>query len=742
MERINARLQPFLPLTQETFAIVVKIAIIIFATVAIFSQDLAIVFNDALQNELTSYTLAIPLLLIYIIYRKRKMLRAAIPFATSNPIKKPTYITEVIGALLCLLAFLLFWHGSSTFTPLEYHLISLPLFVAGLILIIFNTKTLILLAFPIAFFVFLTPPPLQIVSEIGSILSTFASEAAYNILKALGLPVTLATQYEAPLIILNKPESQPFTFAIEIACSGIYSLIGFTIFAVFVAYIARETAWKKATVFLTGFPLIYALNIFRIIIIVLIGYEYGTEAATQVFHLLGGWVLIFLGTLILLFLSEKIWKIQIFATNTKAMPCLSCNPNTRNEESFCSTCGRILKHVDINFSKLDLAKIVVLFISLILVLNLQVPVFALTEGPGQVLLQSPGSEHAATAQIFPQILDHDLQFIYRDKKFEETALQDAALVYAYTPLNEYGRMIWVALEVGSSRSTWHSWESSVIIWPQKLGNPPRATQLDLRDVQLLQNPPIVGRFFAFQQTNSSMAQVVLYWYENALFKTGETTEQKYVKISLIAYTDNPENIYQLEEELLPFGTAIVNHWQPIKTWSQIALIISKNADKLITIPITLIFGVFLLYALQRRKEKKANNNAYKKLSKINRQLIDAVHQAAKTTTPTLNNITITYKNMTEKTIRKETLRQRLIEVEKTGIIKRDIVSRQDEPIQVWKTDITFASKNLYPKIVKQLNVILFSIQRKLGHDALRNAKNVLLRRLLHRASKQDSLNTE
>lgn len=37
---------------------------------------------------------------------------------------------------------LLYWHGSYTFTPLEYHILTLPIFAAGLTLILFNPQTL------------------------------------------------------------------------------------------------------------------------------------------------------------------------------------------------------------------------------------------------------------------------------------------------------------------------------------------------------------------------------------------------------------------------------------------------------------------------------------------------------------------------------------------------------------------------------------------------------------------------
>ena len=329
--------------------------------------------------------------------------------------------------------------------------------------------------------------------------------------------------------------------------------------------------------FLTGFPLIYALNITRIITIVLIGYQYGMETATQAFHLFGGWILIFLGTLLLLFLSEKIWKIQIFSKKSRTVPCPKCSQSLEN---FCLACGRLLKSMDIKISRRDLFKITALLVSISLIMLLEVPVFALTEGPTEVIIQSHGSEHAVT-QVLPEIPEYTLQFIYRDERFEEIAGQDAALIYAYILTNGSETNIWVTIEIAGTRSSIHPWEVCLIKWPQTHGRQPRVTQLDLRDVQLLQNPPIIGRYFAFQETESKIIQVILYWYENAIFNTGSDLQKEYAKIILIAYTNNPEDISKIEQQLLPFGEAIANYWQPIKTWSRIALEIAQSGITLI-----------------------------------------------------------------------------------------------------------------------------------------------------------------
>ena len=94
-----------------------------------------------------------------------------------------------------------------------------------------------------------------------------------------------------------------------------------------------------------------------------------------------------------------------------------------------------------------------------------------------------------------------------------------------------------------------------------------------------------------------------------------------------------------------------------------------------------------MYTLERRKQRKANTNAYQKLSEPNRQIIDAVQKTEKTTLPTLNNIAKTYRKTTKKSIRKKRLLQKLLELEKTGLIESRIANKQDEPIQTWRTQI-------------------------------------------------------
>jgi len=637
-----------------------------------------------------------PFIISYLIYRKRKILRAVVTFKTPNQGKKGKHLSTIVGLLLFITSFFLYWWGSYTFTPLEYRMLALPISVAGCILILFNAQTLKQLGFPIAILFLLVPPSDPIIYSVGASLSALSSEAAFNILKTFGFPVSFSTGYGTPIILITQQSGTILSFAVDIACSGIYSLIGFLIFGTFIAYIARTKLWKKAAIFITSLPLIYLLNITRITTVVILGYYYGIELAMRTFHLLGGWTLIFIGTLIMLTLSEKIFRIQFFTKNIRTATCNYCSENQRNIQHLCPACGKLLKPMHIQLSKQDLSKITALLITAILISSFiapQMPIFAMTQGPAEVIIQSPSGEEVST-QILPEVSGYTVRFVARDERFEEIAQQEASLTYAYIPTDESEQTIWVTIEIARTQSVLHRWELCLR----------GVTILSFRDVQLLQNPPITARYFAFQDdVASNFTQIILYWYEKALFKTGSSTEQKHVKTSLIAFTNNPENIFSIEDQLLPFGKAISNYWQPIKTWAQITLTISQHGAVLMAITATLLATTLMYQAIKTQKEKKSNLKVYNKLAlEEEKRLLQAAHQAAQKRKPTGNEITSHYQKLARKPIELELLFKKLNDAEEAGLIKREITNREDEPTLTWKTQISFPKSSIIKKSIEKV----------------------------------------
>jgi len=674
----------FTQLNRNSLFLTAKILVLAGLTIALFSQDLAILFNDALQNETTSYMLLIPIIFAYLIYRKRKMLKATVTVDNSNEPKETRHIPLLCGALLTITAILLYWHGSYTFTPLENHMLTLPIFVGGLTLILFNAQTLRQLAFPIAYLAFLIPPPSEILYAFGSTLSALSSEIPNAIINAFGIPSTINAEYvNAPTIILTRPDGSLLEFTVDITCSGIYSLIGFTIFAVFTAYVIRDKVWKKLSIILLGIPLIYTLNIIRITTILMLGYYFGETLALEIFHLTGSLILIFIGTILLLIIAEKLFKAQVF--RSVQLECPKCNPKVKNENEFCMECGRILKSFSIKINKFDVAKMAIVSFTVVLLLSIQAPVFALTKATPIIVTNTPYGPQAST-EILPQIPEYNLFFYYRDTEFEEKAKQDMSLVYMYLPRNETYEPVFVAIEIASTRSSLHRWETCLITWPLSKGYQPRVTQLELKDIKLNENPPILGRYFAFTYKDTNETQVVLYWYETTIFTINQTSQQKNVKLSLIAYP-SPEDLSNIEFQLTKIAKVIVNYWQQVKTWSQITMIISQNGATLAAISSAILMAIILVYAFQVKRQRETNTKAYSKLSKIHQQIIDAVKKTGEKTTPTLKNIRTTYEETVGNKISNTNLKKKLTELEKIGLVKHAIANINDEPLLIWKAQI-------------------------------------------------------
>jgi exosortase len=681
-------------LTANRASLLVKVGSIFAAVLIPYHQDFALLANEATTSEIASHALLIPFMLTYIIYRRRKVLRAVTPLENAST-ERTELITEIVGALLCFLAFVLYWRASYTFYPLEYHLVSLPIFVSGCILLIFNLETLKALAFPIALLLFLIPPPMETIQIFGAQLSFLSSQIAFWALKVLRLPVEFSTQYGNPAIILEKTPTA-VTFNVDVACSGVYSLIAFTLVAFFIAYLVKGPISKKASMFFIGLPMVYALNILRIIIIVLIGFLLGEQIAMTIFHVFSGWILASAGTLVLLSVSEKILKIPIITAKSNPTQCISCKKNLENRENFCFSCGKILKHANIRLSQRDASKIAALLLGLSVIIPLNVPIFTLTKEQPQIITQSPEGDQVSTA-ILPEIYGYELKFGRRVTKYEKLTHQDAFLVYYYIPNQNSSRRVEVVVEIAPAFDSVHSWEVCLLFYPQAQGLQPTVAVLDQRGVRLLQNPPIEARFFAFPSTDSAGYKVVLYWWVRGVFDTGFGAKSEYMKVSLMAYFYDPDECTEVEDKiLLPIAKAAVDHLEPVSEWPWIFVVIAAEGKRIIA-AITVLLAAILAYQVYRiREQRESNLKAYNKLKlKDEKLVLSAVHRANKKGKPAGKDIASVYQKLAGKPIEQDALHEKLNLAEEAGFVKREVASVEDEPVITWKSLIRFPGEQLF-----------------------------------------------
>ena len=483
----------------------------------IYGGDFWILANEAFQNQALSHLLILPFLVGFLFYLQKDVVKATLLVGRNSQRKSMKYFDEILGLVFCLVAFLIYWYGSQTFYPLEYHIFSLPFFVVGVILILFNVQALIKLIFPILFLLFLVPLPATFISTIGGGLANLNTTVSYSILKTAGFPITLSSSYGAPTILMTSASGQPLGFSIDVACSGLYSIVAFAMFATFLAFISKTSFFKKFLLFALGFFVFVTLNIFRVIGIVTVGYGFGEEAALFL-HSFAGMLLIFIGMLLILVFSDKVLKVKMIAKPEEQQPCPKCkkSPSFIN---FCQNCGRFKDTACEIISKEHFAKLLLLLLGCSLaVLSISAPTFATTNN--SIELSSAGNL-VASSNVFPDVFGYTLDFLYRDVEYEKVAAQDSSLVYSYIPENMSEPTVYAVVGVSSSISNLHNWEVCFVTWQTAHGQYPLVDVYDSREIQLLHDPLLVAKFFVFDSPNN-YTQVTLYWYEKASFKTGLT----------------------------------------------------------------------------------------------------------------------------------------------------------------------------------------------------------------------------
>jgi len=676
---------------RNDYLAILAAALIILTILVVYWQDLSIIANEALQSESLSHILLVPPLMAYLLYQKRHSIEASVSLKKlQEKIRGPQRIVsldEIIGLTLCLSAFMLYWYGSYTFYPVEYHLASLPLLVGGMSLIIFNRKALIILIFPILFLIFLVPLPSTITYTAGALLADFNTQASYTILRAVGLPVALSSVYGSPTIVLNTAAGQSISFAVDLACSGIYSLTAFTMFAAFLAYIIRGSIFRKTVLFALGFVMLALLNIVRISSIVFIGHQFGEEIAMTLFHTLTGWLLIFIGILLLLLTAEKLLHLEIFSGSSTSFSCSECTTARNSMQSFCQNCGRFFNSQRINISQRTVTKIVALLLGCIIVtVSINAPVLAFAGG------EAVTSQNWQTSTaILPESSRHNLRPLGRDLDYERIAQQDASLLWAYVPLNSSDSTIYVLVGIADSITNLHSWEVCMVTWQTAQGKPPLVSVLDSRDVQILEDPPIIGRYFVFRNppsnagASANYTQVTLYWFETVLYNSGTTIQRKYARISLITIASKQDNYQDLEEELLIFGQSIAAHWEPLKQQSLVSLGVPLIQYLLAG---TIIFAVLLGIAQYTKEQRKRRNNlkVFESFASPEEKLVVKTLRKLREETKetTLEAIHSALNVANDTTIKSETVEGILNTLEKNGMVKKDIANIQNHPKLIWK----------------------------------------------------------
>jgi len=233
--------------------------------------------------------LFVPLVAGYIVWQRREQLLAI-------PVVANWWGLALVlwGAIQLMVATL----GAELFLARTAFWISL----VGSILLLFGSRMLRALVFPLLLLAFMIPIPAIIFNQITLPLQFLASGIAELALGLLGVPVFREGN------ILELPSQR---LSVVEACSGIRSLLSLSFLALVYGYFFDPKAWMRWILLAVSVPIAILVNAMRVTLTGVIG-EYSRKLADGVFHAIEGWVMFILALTILIIVHRfvaRAWAV-------------------------------------------------------------------------------------------------------------------------------------------------------------------------------------------------------------------------------------------------------------------------------------------------------------------------------------------------------------------------------------------------------------------------------------------------
>jgi exosortase len=216
---------------------------------------------------------------------------------------------------------------SSTFWLQRIDLLTLPIFVAGMVTLLFGIRRTWSLKAPIAFLLLAWPVPYT--AFLGGAIGAF-TELTARLVAALTrvVPIARASASDDTLFVVGSG-AHAFSVSIGSACAGVNGLVGFLLVGTALLYVVRGPVLRRLIWLGAGLALVFALNALRIAAILAVGAGFGQAAALEVLHPVAGLVVFNIGVLAMIALVPRFGLHFLAWPRAKADPDANPNPVRR-----------------------------------------------------------------------------------------------------------------------------------------------------------------------------------------------------------------------------------------------------------------------------------------------------------------------------------------------------------------------------------------------------------------------------
>jgi len=243
------------------------------------------VYKRLMEGE--SYYTHAPLVpLVSLIIAMLLIRHTSIPVRPSLRWGVPVLVAFLLGHMLACLARVNFASGFAFIGVL-----------AGLVLLLWGTRAMRRLWFPVALLVFMVPLPEVSIAQLNFRLKMFAADWGVRIAEFIGVLV----EREGNTVHLEGHK----TLVIANVCNGLRTLISLLAFGSLYAYVCRLRRGWRIFLFLCSVPVAVIANSVRIVTLIIVADVWNAEVATGWYHDFSG-IFIFVLAFLLMFALEKL----------------------------------------------------------------------------------------------------------------------------------------------------------------------------------------------------------------------------------------------------------------------------------------------------------------------------------------------------------------------------------------------------------------------------------------------------
>lgn len=229
------------------------------------------------SNADYSHGYFIPCISLFMVYSLRDRLRSEVPGCSLWGVP-----LLILGLALLLAGKI----GSEFFLQRCSFLVCLT----GILLFLAGRRIFAILAFPVAYLLFMIPLPAIIWNKLAFPLQLLGSAITEQLVRLLGIPIFREGN------VLHLVET---TLEVVAACSGLRSLVTMFALSALLVFFANMPRWKKCLLFFSAAPVAIVANILRLTGTALLASKYGGAVAQGFLHDFSGMVVFAIGLALL-----------------------------------------------------------------------------------------------------------------------------------------------------------------------------------------------------------------------------------------------------------------------------------------------------------------------------------------------------------------------------------------------------------------------------------------------------------